>query len=270
MAPKGSWEDLLNARREFYNREQEADLIRRAQAGDSAAEQDLLLSNIRFVYSKVRWYLNPGHPGFWDMFVDAMEGFTAAIRRFDFSREVGLRSYAILWIRSRCNSWLELNCEGPVHVPQDKRTRYKKLRRELEGMPFPSAGLAEEVAELECIVSPGTYSSSLDTLEADFGSMYMPRVDPDADESLNNHEIKMLVAKALSSAGLSQRYKNVLAMLYGLNGERQRTFLEVATHLGVSKNRVSQIQGDALAKLRKYFAKNNQLARTGREVLDVC
>jgi RNA polymerase primary sigma factor len=245
----------------LLSHDEETILARRAQVGDPRARRRLIEANLRLVISIARRYTNSGVPLI-DLIQEGNLGLMRAAEKFDWRRGTHFGTYATWWIRQAI-SRAAGEQSRLIHLPEHVATRLRKVRRvasqlsqENGGDPLPeqiaeASGLAlEEVDDLLHITEqpvsldiPADSENRLalaDTLED-------PGVQAPA-EIASQHLLGEELHRALSD--LTQRERSVVILRYGIGDGRSRTLLEVGKELGISRERVRQLEMVALAKLR--------------------
>ena len=245
----------------LFSHEEELRFARRAAAGDFAARQKMIEHNLRLVVNVAKAYLNRGMP-LLDLVEEGNLGLMHALDKFDPERGFRFSTYAIWWIRQNIERAMMNQLRTirlPVHVIKDLTTvlrarRYLEAHAERE----PSA---EDIAHLLCrdaegvreLLLRGEHVASLDApLDADpmlsIGDA-IPDESMDAPESqIQASETESLVREWL--AQLSDRQRTVIECRFGLNGRELQTLQELAARLELTRERVRQIQLEALAQLR--------------------
>jgi len=245
----------------LLSHEEELILAKRAQAGDTRARRRLIEANLRLVISIARRYTNSGVPLI-DLIQEGNLGLMRAAEKFDWRRGCHFGTYATWWIRQAI-SRAAGEQSRLIHLPEHVATRLRKVRRvasqlsqENGGDPLPDqiAGAAgmpiEEVDDLLHITeqpvsldTPADVDNRLslaDTLED-------PGIQAPADIA-SQHLLGEELHRALSQ--LTARERSVVILRYGIGDGRSRTLLEVGKELGISRERVRQLEMVALAKLR--------------------
>src|SRR5918911_5411921 len=239
---------------------EERELARRKDEGDEEAKKKLIESNLRLVMSITRNYTKAGVP-LLDLIQEGNLGLIRAVEKFDYRMGYKLSTYATWWIRQAITRALAdqgRTIRLPVHVAEQvrkvmraRRVLAQKLNREplLEEIAKESGFTPERVNELLDLVEDPV---SLETPVGDGESLYGDLIEdtktdrPDAATALN------LRSRELSDAllRLSPGMRHVLARRFGLDGHQPQTLEEVGTVLGITRERVRQLESRALRELR--------------------
>ena len=240
---------------------EERELARRKDMGDEAAKRRLIESNLRLVMSITRNYTKADVP-LLDLIQEGNMGLIRAVEKFDYRLGYKLSTYATWWIRqaiSRALSDQGRTIRLPVHVGDQVRkvlrTR-RQLTQKLNHEPSneeiaAEAGLTpERVGELLELVA---HPVSLETPVGDGESMVADLIEDekaDAPEQVtaDTHRHTELEA-ALSH--LEPRMRYVLERRYELDGHTSQTLEELGTDLGITRERVRQLENKALRELRR-------------------
>jgi RNA polymerase primary sigma factor len=239
---------------------EERELARRKDEGDEAAKRKLIESNLRLVMSITRNYVNSGVP-LLDLIQEGNLGLIRAVEKFDYKMGYKRSTYATWWIRqavTRAIADQGRTIRLPVHVVDQVR-RVMRARRvltqKLNRDPLP-AEIAKEsgfelkrVNELLDLVEDPV---SLETPVGDGDSLY-----GDMIEDINSEQPDLVLAEMLRTAELqtalaqlSERMRHVLELRFGLTGAVPKTLEEVGTELGVTRERVRQLESRALRELQ--------------------
>ncbi len=257
----------------LLTKEQEQQLARRVQKGDKHAFEHLVASNLSFVVKVASEYRNLGLP-LEDLLNEGNLGLIEAARRYDPAKGTKFITYAIWWIRK---SILKALAEqvNLVRVPTYQMKKVKQvretehtLRKELGRSPERheiSDRLDVSLRKVEQTLQVHAREMSLDETvgkeRTSVVSDYL--VDPDI-ESPEDHLLKRegssLVAEAFEH--LSENERNVIRHRFGLDGCPILTLKEIGEKMGVSRERVRQIETQAKLRLRRLFNK----PRAGREL----
>ncbi|TMK75139.1 MAG: sigma-70 family RNA polymerase sigma factor [Actinobacteria bacterium] len=239
---------------------EERELARRKDEGDEYAKKKLIESNLRLVMSITRNYTKAGVP-LLDLIQEGNLGLIRAVEKFDYKMGYKLSTYATWWIRQAVTRALAdqgRTIRLPVHVADQVR-RLMRARRQLaqklnrepteEELAKESGFTPQRVQELLDLVEDPV---SLETPVGDGESMYADLIeDVNSERPHDTTAIKLRrteLAEALLR--LNPRMQRVLALRFGLNGEHPQTLEEVGAGLGITRERVRQLESRALRELR--------------------
>jgi len=247
----------------LLSREEEIELAKRAKAGDKEALKKLVESNLRFVVSVAKKYLGCGLP-LHDLIAEGILGLIEAARRFDPDKGVKFISYAVWWIRQSIMQALAQQT-GAVKIPVkqavlvNKITRsYGELLKKLGREPTIEE-LAEHVGmepkEVERLLSICQVPLSLDTPIGDeedttFKDFLKGEGTAEVEEKVVQEELKQSIQEMLEQ--LTPQEKKIIIMRFGLDGSEPKTLREIGEKLGISRERVRQLETRAKKKMREY------------------
>ena len=244
----------------LLTREEERELARRKDEGDEAAKRRLIESNLRLVMAITRNYTRANVP-LLDLIQEGNLGLIRAVEKFDYRLGYKLSTYATWWIRQAITRALAdqgRTIRLPVHVADQvrrllraRRQLAQKLNREptLAELARESQQSEERVRELlELVENP----VSLETPVGDGESLYGDLIED--VHSLAPHEQTAEHARGRELAGaleqLNPRMRRVVSLRFGLDGGAPQTLEEVGSELGITRERVRQLETRALRELR--------------------
>jgi RNA polymerase primary sigma factor len=244
----------------LLTREEERELARRKDAGDEAAKRKLIESNLRLVMSITRHYTRAGVP-LLDLIQEGNLGLIRAVEKFDYRMGYKLSTYATWWIRQSITRALAdqgRTIRLPVHVAEQVR-RMMRSRRQLAQKLNRDPSVKELAAEsgfpesrIEELLDLVEDPVSLETPVGDGESMYADLIEDVHSERPDESTSKKLSQTELAEAlqRLNPRMRRVLALRFGLDGEPPQTLEEVGAGLGITRERVRQLESRALRELR--------------------
>jgi len=265
-------------RTELFTPEEEFETATRARAGDFQARQSMIEHNLRLVVSIAKGYLGRGVP-LSDLIEEGNLGLMHAIGKFEPERGFRFSTYATWWIRQAVERAV-MN-QGrvirlPVHVVRELQ-QVLRARRTLESDPafaharngMEGEGVrvedvaallgrdVHEVAQLLAMAeAPRSLDAAIDRSDEDhtLGDLMADELAVDPTGVTQNHEVERLLNGWIEA--LSHREKEVLEGRFGLHDREPETLEVLSDRLGLTRERVRQIQNEALLKLKRHMVRS--------------
>jgi RNA polymerase sigma-32 factor len=254
-------------RQPMLSREEELSLARRSRCGDAAASARLIVSHLRFVIRIARAYRSFGLP-MSDLVQEGTIGLIQAVRRFNPERDARLSTYAMWWIRASIQEYVVRSWSlVRVSTTAAQKSLFLNLRKikddVLGGADALSDDMAERLSKRFGIPVRDVFTMARRAASSDWSLNARPNgqakedwLDRVADERANPEEVlaeesegrfwRDLLGRAMES--LSPREQVIIRKRY--LDEAKATFAALAGELGLSKERVRQLETVALAKLK--------------------
>lgn len=246
---------------------EERELTGKVTTGDFAARQKMIVSNLRLVVNIAKRYIHRGL-SFLDLIEEGNLGLIHALEKFEPARGFRFSTYATWWIRQyieRAIMEQSRTIRLPVHIVKAinvllRARRHLLLQGAMDASEADIAGFVGlPVDEVRHLLRLNDRMVSLDTpLEAD-ADFTMADALPDEhgelpDTALEKAEMRVVIGRWLEQLGPKQRW--VIERRFGLNDQEVQTLEQLADELEVSRERVRQIQTEALQLMRKYLRRN--------------
>ncbi|WP_297445732.1 RNA polymerase sigma factor RpoD/SigA [Desulfurobacterium sp.] len=250
----------------LLSREEELEYAKKAKEGDQEALKKLVESNLRFVVSVAKKYLGCGLP-LHDLIAEGILGLIEAARRFDPDKGVKFISYAVWWIRQSIMQALAQQT-GAVKIPVkqavlvNKITRsYGELLKKLGREPTTEEladYLGMEARDIERLLTVCQVPLSLDTPVGDeedttFKDFLKGEGTAEVEEKVVQEELKHSIEEMLEQ--LTPQEKRIIILRFGLDGNEPKTLREIGEKLGISRERVRQLETRAKKKMKEYALK---------------
>jgi RNA polymerase primary sigma factor len=247
----------------LLTRDQEVALAQRVAQGEADAAVAMVQANLRLVVSVARRYVDYGLP-FEDLIAEGNLGLLRAVEKYEWQRGYRFSTYAIWWVRQaivRAIANQSRTIRLPEHAGQALSRQARavdQLINDLGREPRPeerAALLGRDPPFMSAAVTRALGPLPLSMVMADDDETRLIDILPDPDASMpEDRAMRRVEAEEMRQVlreVLSQREREVLTMCFGLDNTAPRTLEEVSRYLGVTRERVRQIEARALGKLRE-------------------
>ena len=251
--------------------EEEIALAHRMKAGDADARTLMIRSNLRLVVKLALSYTNLGLP-LLDLVEEGNIGLMKAVDRFDPDKGAKLSTYAVWWIKQTIRRALQNQTKIirlPVHFG-DKVFRLNRIAAQMTetlGRPPSDDELSEEVgvgiAEIvrmkAACVRPASLDAPIAESETELGETIRDERQETPFQTLHDKDQQSQLNGILDV--LNARERRILSARFGLNGTARQTLQEVGAELGITRERIRQLQNVALEKLRRAMLARNAASK---------
>ena len=246
--------------------EEEVHFGRLVKKGDKAARNRMIESNLRLVVKIARRYYNRGME-FSDLIEEGNLGLLRAVEKFDPERGFRFSTYATWWIRQTIERAIMNQTRTirlPIHVVRELNsclTASKELRKTQEREPT-SGEIAEvlhrSIDDVEAMMELNEHMVSLDTQIANdngvgktLGEALADKNAVNPEEALETERLQASLSECLTE--LNEKQREVLSRRFGIGGYERQTLEEVGDAVGLTRERVRQIQMTGLKQLREIM-----------------
>jgi RNA polymerase nonessential primary-like sigma factor len=260
-------------KRKLFSAEEEFACATLARAGDFAARQSMIEHNLRLVISIAKAYAGRGVP-LSDLIDEGNLGLMHAIEKFEPERGFRFSTYATWWIRQAVDRALVYQGRAvrlPVNIVREVQhvLRAKRLLENDERLRAarPEGLRAEDIAALlgmeasqvsdllSMAEAPRSLDASLDSQsdEQSMGDLLVDELTASPENQTQAHEVDVLLGAWVGS--LSAREREIIESRFGLHDTEAQTLEVISARMGMTKERVRQVQNEALSKLKRHFAR---------------
>lgn len=242
--------------------EQERELAQRSAQGDEDAIRQLVIANLRLVVAIARRYYSGAVP-LLDLIQEGSIGLLVAARKFDYTKDVRFSTYATKWIRQGV-----IHCAidhgNPIRIPAHTASLIRRiteaqaeLRLELEQEPDITQIASRSQIPVEKVLQlmqlqPKTYSLDAPVGEEDTVVAVEDLQAPQPQETLIREELNRTMERLLTM--LDERQQRILRLRFGMEDGKDHSLEDIGNLLGLSKERVRQVEKQAMDKLKKLGA----------------
>jgi len=246
---------------------EEKELAKKIKKGDEKARKKMIEANLRLVVKFARRYLNQGL-SFSDLIEEGNLGLIHAVEKFDPARGFRFSTYATWWIRQSIDRAIMNQARTvrlPIHVIKDIKNCFKVVRNlalkkdhypTIEEVANTMHRTTKEIKNMFTLLEGGksVEESQFETLDHSLLEMLPDETAKNPRDSLDEQNLKDQVSFYLSK--LPDKYKEVVVRRFGLLGHDIGTLDEVGLEIGLTRERVRQIQTEALRRLKAVLKEN--------------
>ncbi len=243
--------------------EEETELAKKAVAGDTAAREQLINSNLRFVVSVAKQYESTGY-GLMDLINEGNLGLLSAVEKYDPERGYHFISYAVWWIRQSILKAINEKARA-IRLPLNRVNELLQIEKAMKNLSItdPNNGDWEKLAAetgldedlirrlVEISLRPVSLEAPIAGVRdehSELGDAIADSVNETPENALENSSLKEEINRVLST--LPKKEAEILEMRFGLNGKIAMPLSDIAEVYNLTKERIRQIEQKALKTLR--------------------
>ncbi len=245
---------------------QEIDLAKKIQKGDKDARNSMIRSNLRLVISLAKKYINLGVP-FSDLIEEGNIGLMKAVEKFDPKKGFRFSTYAAWWIKQGISRAI-IDQGKMIRVPvymNEEILKYKKACEKLTHKFKRKPTIGEIAKKMQVSVGKVrdldrsiTRMSSLDAPIGEDGEGQVKDIIEDQTTAAPDEQLETFFNKERAIGMLdmlNERERKIITLRFGLTDGNTRTLAEIAKELGVSRERVRQVEAATIKKIRRILKK---------------
>ena len=254
--------------------DEEKQLAWRIREGDMAAREHLARANLRLVVSIAKKYTNRGLPLI-DLIEEGNIGLLKAVEAFDPEQGARFSTYASWWIKQAIKRSL-INAVQPIHVPAymvELIAQCKRASREMEeqlgrqpsveelagAMDVPPEKVTMIKHAIRAFQRPSQAPTNSEGEDFTLANMLRDERTPAPDHEVQSEDEFAMIYRMLDT--IDDREATILRLRFGLEGEEPLTLKEIGQRVGLTRERVRQIEADALRKLNARLTHRSQPRR---------
>lgn len=248
----------------LLSKEEEYDLLRRIkEENDEQARQLLILSNLRLVISTAKKSLGNGLPLI-DLISEGNIGLIKAINKFDYEKGHRFSTYAVWWIKQSIKKAI-INIGRDIRIPSYKYEQLSKVNKVMKDYmathgEMPSTSYIAQKIDLKenkVVLLMNEFQDMISLNEVVGDNIFLEDVigkNDDVEEKIIKED-QLLEMRELLNNVLSEREKIILEYRYGLYNNKIYTLKEIGEMMGITRERVRQIEKKSITKLKEHLKK---------------